>query len=153
MQTLGLSKITPTQLFKVQTNPEFCPYCEYQFKQGENSHLVMESVRRLDHGIISKGVVKCPRCGDAIRTVQHEIEVAASTFKCPTCHLSDTLEYQIENVEPKAGHDLKKGFTFEVKVTCKKCTHKESFKKIIEAILNVIKLKVGPDGVEVSKAD
>jgi len=87
-----------------------------------------------------------------MKTIRQEIELAASSFECPTCHLSDTLEYQIEKVEPRT-KDLNDGFTFEVKITCRNCAHKKSFKGIVKAILDVIKLKVGPDGVEISKAE
>ncbi len=153
MQSLGLDKIKPTQLVRVESRPLLCPYCNYMFEDGQSSHLIIESVKRIEHGLMSGGVVMCPNCGDALRTIQSEIELAASTFQCPLCHSNDTLGYQIEKVEPQAGHDLTKGFTFEVKVTCSKCSHKKSFQRIVKSILDVIKLKVGPDGVEVSKAD
>jgi hypothetical protein len=88
----------------------------------------------------------------AIKTVRREIELAASTFRCSKCGHDDTLEYEIENVAPRT-NDLKDGFTFDVSVTCGHCKRKKSFKKILKSVLDVIKIKVGPDGVEIGKAE
>jgi hypothetical protein len=71
------------------------------------------------------------------------IEVAASTFECPTCHRSDTLNYQIESVTPRTG-DLKDGLTFDLKVTSRSCPHEKSFKSVIKAILDVVEVRFGP---------
>jgi len=153
METLCLNKISSsnsTPIIQVDMSPDLCPYCRETFQPGRRSHLTMESVKAIEHGIETTGHVECPRCGVAIQTVRHEIELAASTFECPTCHRTETLRYDIESVTPRTG-DLKDGFTFDVKVTCDRCTHKKSFKSVIKSILGVVTLRVGPDGVEVSK--
>ena len=111
----------------------------------------MESVKAIDYGIETTGHVECPICGVAIQTVRREIELAASTFECPTCHSTETLRYDIESVTQRTG-DLKDGFTFNVKVTCDRCPHKKSFKSVIKSILDVVTLRIDPDGVEVSKS-
>ena len=48
---------------------------------------------------------------------------------------------------------MKDGFTFEVRITCRNCQHKKSFIGIVKAILDIIKLKIGPDGIEISKSE
>jgi hypothetical protein len=153
MESLGLSKINPsnlTPIICVDLTSGCCPACLGKMNPGQQSHLTMESVKAIEHGVETTGHVACPRCGMAIKAVRREIEVAASTFECPTCHRSDTLEYKIESVAPRTA-DLKDGFTFDVTVTCRSCPHKKSFKSVLKAILDVIKIRVGPDGVEVSK--
>ena len=155
MESIGLSKINPsnlTPIIRVDLSPDICPSCHERMQPGQQSHLTMESVKAIEHGVETTGHVYCRMCGMAIKTVRREIEVAASTFECPTCHHSDTLKYQIESVTPRTG-DLKDGFTFDVKVTCGSCPHKKSFKSIIKAVLDVAKVRVGPDGVEVSKSE
>jgi hypothetical protein len=155
MESLGLSKIDPsnlTPIIRIDITPDFCPACGQRYEPGQQSHLTMESVKVIEYGVETTGHVSCPKCGMTIKTVRREIEVAASTFECPTCHRSDTLKYEIESVTPRTS-DLHDGFTFDVKVTCRKCPHKTSFKSVIKAVLDVAKIRVGPDGVEVSKPE
>ena len=150
MKSTKKSQVTPTdpEVFVIMQSTR-CSHCD--FDSSENATVTLETIKRHTDGWKAGGHATCPKCGAAAIAINKEIPVLASTFKCPSCDHSDTLKYAIQKIE-QTDKSKPGEFDFEVEIKCSKCPKKFSFKKIIKAILDVISIGVGPEGVKVSKA-
>jgi C4-type Zn-finger protein len=126
-----------------------CPHCMYG---QDDPTIVLESIRTKGDGWRATGSVKCPGCGVALTSLKKQIPIVAANFKCPTCNKKSKLKYKITKINQK-GETKPQEFEFQVDISCSKLTHKFSYKKIIDSILNVMSINVGPEGVKISKSE
>ncbi len=91
--------------------------------------------------------LRCKRCGELFVLLGKEIPVECAPFPCPKCGEQQDLEFKIEHIAMEED-----SFTFEAKISCKRCNKKKSLKNILQKILEVVKISVGPTGVTVSKS-
>lgn len=141
--SISLVRANPQGLVVVEVIQ--CRTCGHRSLQ--HAAVTFESIKRSRDGWKAGGHAICPECGAAAQAIKKDIPVLASTFECPKCHSTDTLKYEIQNIE-----QVEQGeFEFEVEIKCSKCDKKVSFKKILKAILDVMSIKIGPEGVTVSK--
>jgi len=151
-ENLSITKTDDPSVKKVLRLENHSIYCRCHTADPDAaSVLVLESVKRTEHGWKTRGHYFCPGCGEAVQRVRHEIELAASTFQCPKCKRVDSLEYEIDHVTKDNGKG-KTGFSFSVIVNFSQCKNRKSIKKIIKSIFDVVKIKIGPDGVEIEKS-
>jgi DNA-directed RNA polymerase subunit M/transcription elongation factor TFIIS len=127
----------------------YCPECGYE---QDNPTIVLESIRTKNDGWKATGSVHCPECGMALRSIKKKIPIVAANFKCPTCNKKSKLKYRVTKIKQKDATKPHE-FEFQVDISCSKLTHKFSYKKIIDSILNVMSINVGPEGVKISKSE
>jgi transposase-like protein len=126
-----------------------CPHCMYG---QDDPTIVLESIRTKNDGWKATGSVRCPACGEALTSIKKKIPIVAANFKCPTCNKKSKLKYKITKIKQK-DETKPHEFEFQVDISCSKLSHKFSYKKIIESILNVMSINVGPEGVKISKSE
>ncbi|MCK4733852.1 MAG: hypothetical protein KAT65_15465 [Methanophagales archaeon] len=128
-----------------------CPHCgthnEYPYhitsiESGEEDWIV--------HGkgsYNSEIDIRCSHCAAIYRTIAHTIPILCAPFPCPKCGNLQNLDYNICSIKT-----YKDSFEFEVKIECKKCKKKISFTKVIEKVLEVVRIEVNATGISVRKA-
>jgi hypothetical protein len=86
----------------------------------------------------------CPRCGAGIHVLQHEIPIYAREFCCPKCGEHGDLEVRVDKLTME-----RNDFEFEASLTCKPCNAKSKVRKVIEKVLSIVSIEIGPTGVKV----
>lgn len=111
----------------------------------------IKSIESREDGWNAKGVgeiqqVKCPHCGMIYDAILHAVPICCSSIACPKCHKTEKLSYRIHRIDT-AFHQ----FEFEVEIRCERCKKKRTLKRLIDSLLDVVKIKVSPTGVTVEK--
>lgn len=100
----------------------------------------------------SYGKSSLSRVRDGLTSIKKKIPIVAANFKCPTCNKKSKLKYKITKIKQK-DETKPHEFEFQVDISCSKLSHRFSYKKIIDSILNVMSINVGPEGVKISKSE
>jgi hypothetical protein len=89
----------------------------------------------------------CDSCGAFYVELRNRIPVEIAEYPCPKCDKSDLLEYRIERIERTDD-----GYAFAASVQCKGCNRRSLFRRLLDQLNRVTKIKVGVDGVELERS-
>jgi hypothetical protein len=90
-----------------------------------------------------EGVSRCRYCGAVVRVIIHRVPLEIHGLPCSRCH--ETVDYQ---VQLRCVATEGRRFTFTASLTCPACSQKSVFRKLIESLGQIRRIKVGPTGVE-----
>jgi DNA-directed RNA polymerase subunit M/transcription elongation factor TFIIS len=140
------AKSTPDgQAASIVIGSIYCAECAPHNR--DQAEIILESVHTKGAGWKATGKVICPNCGAAHNSIRKKIPIVATDFKCPKCKNKTKLEYNVTKI--KQADPLKPDvFEFHVDIICGKMSHKFSLKKIIDSVLEVLSIGVGPEGVK-----
>lgn len=86
----------------------------------------------------------CGSCGAAYAEIQRAVPVELAEYPCPKCEGRDALRYQVLRVEL-----LDDEYVFVASAECTNCSHRTGFRRVLDALGRITRLKVGPTGIEI----
>ena len=138
------------------TRPKYCNSCARMHESQEYSgpeyrQTTIRTIVATDTGWkasgIGQGRCQTPWCGVVLEAITREIPLHLSTFECPKCRAADGLNYNVTRIETSD-----ESFEFEVDISCKRCSGRKSVKSLLKTLLDVVKVRIGPDGISVEKS-
>jgi predicted RNA-binding Zn-ribbon protein involved in translation (DUF1610 family) len=127
----------------------FCPGCGVSFSEPYVRVFAMTQIKDgwLTQGHIA-GDASCPSCGEVYSAVCDYIPVECAEFRCPKCGPDAPMKPDVL-VVTKA----EDGYLFRATLKCARCSRPHIFRKAVQSLAKVRRLKVGPTGIEVELSD
>lgn len=142
---------TPGAVLFVSAGPQVCPGCGWH---GESDRVSIEvhtaKAGTSDWTVRGSGRFAprvCENCGQQIHVLEHVIPVHTADFKCPKCKGDGDLTVRVRALKSHL-----QDFEFEAVLECEPCNAKTAVRKVIEKVLSVVSVDVGPTGVTVKGA-
>lgn len=141
-------KSTPDQKLVV-VSPSMCPHCVRAL--NDHPSVSVSVIEQLDNnGWNLSGTGKtqehCRYCSQIYDALILAIPIQCSSLTCPRCGKTNKLRCIVRTVE-KQGAD----FTFQAEIICSKCKTINTIKEMLKNILNIKRIKVGPDGISIER--
>jgi DNA-directed RNA polymerase subunit RPC12/RpoP len=97
------------------------------------------------HGITD---AMCPTCGAIVHGVRKSLPIECAEVGCPDCGLADTLSYKIQEISVRGS-----SFDFTVNVECRNCGRRKFMRRLVDQLLKIRRLKVGPTSIELERLE
>jgi hypothetical protein len=135
----------------VVTN-DYCYYCARSATPPFK--VVITSIKSNEDGWIAKGKgrkihrrCRCAGCHMMYEAMMKSIPIQTAPFPCSTCGDIQNFEYKVQGIETD-----RESFQFEVSIVCHKCSKKQSLKKILKKLFEIVKVEVKPTGITIKNS-
>jgi hypothetical protein len=86
----------------------------------------------------------CGSCGAVYMAIERAIPIELAAYPCPNCATKDALTYRVLRVERTDDH-----YIFAAALECAKCTRKTMFRRALDGLSRIVRVKIAPTGIEI----